>query len=473
MSPLQTDTATLHSTADSDREPRSVPQLFCALEGGAPSHPGSRHALDEIDEIRFGRAPTGNADRYHRDATARRLAFRISDRWLSSEHAQISLRGDEHVFVDLDSKNGSRVNGVKVASVALRDGDIIELGQTIFVFRARGPLPDSEPSDFTISPEQTIPGLASLRAPLNARFSELGRIAVTEVPVAILGETGTGKELVARAVHAMSRRKGEFIAINCGAIPRDLAASELFGHRKGSFTGASTDKAGLIAAADQGTVFLDEIGELPLEQQVVLLRVLQDRRVTPVGGTAREIDFRLVVATNRDMASAIAARQFRDDLWARASGFVVRLPPLRERREDLGLILATLLARLRAPGAPEVMIRSDAASALFRYAWPLNVRELELALRSAIALCQDDTLTLANLPEALRALPTTLPIAEPNGDADPAEVLDTLRQEHLRNLLQRTAGNLSEVARLMGKRRTQIQRWIKRYGIDPGSYRAS
>jgi len=467
----QTVTATLHTSSERDDELRWLPQLFCALEAGDPSRPGSRHALDDIEEIRFGRAQGGQLDRHHRELAARRLEFRIADRWLSSEHARISRRGDEHVFVDLGSKNGSRINGLPVTSAVLGDGDVIELGQTMFVFRASAGLPGSEARDFAVAADQTVPGLATLQAVLSARFSDLGRIAATDVPVAVLGETGTGKELVARAVHEMSRRKGGFIAVNCGAIPKDLAASELFGHRRGSFTGASADKPGLIASADRGTLFLDEIGELPLDQQVVLLRVLQDHRVTPVGGTDRDVDFRLVVATNRDLASAIAARQFRDDLWARASGFVVRLPPLRERREDLGLILATLLARLRPPSAPPMLIRSDAASALFRYAWPLNIRELEQALRSALALCQGDALTLASLPQTLRGSPACAAAAEPDGDADPALALDALRQQHLCKLLERAGGNLSEVARLMGKHRTQIQRWLKRYGIDPERYR--
>src|SRR6185295_15363338 len=202
-----------------------------------------------------------------------KLVIRLADRWLSSEHARIVRQGDEYTFSDAGSKNGSRINGQGVTSATLRDGDLIEIGQTFLVFRSRAPLPESESRDFVISSDQIIVGLGTLQADLNERFGALGTIATTEIPVAILGPTGTGKELVARAIHQMSRRTGDFVPVNCGAIPKELAASELFGHAKGSFTGAVADRLGAIRAADHGTLFLDEIGELPVEQQVVLLRV--------------------------------------------------------------------------------------------------------------------------------------------------------------------------------------------------------
>ena len=472
---LQTDTATLHFPPNVGADMPLVPQLFCVLEGGCPSFPVSRHALIDLDEIKLGRAAAPHDGRCERDPRGKQLAIRISDRWLSSDHAAISRQGEDFVFRDLRSKNGSRINGASVETATLRDGDIIELGQTFFVFRSRAMLAETDPHDFVISADQVVPGVATLQAGLNARFSDLGRIATTEVPVAVLGETGTGKELVARAVHQMSRREGAFIAVNCGGFPKDLVASELFGHTKGSFTGANADKVGLIRSADRGTLFLDEIGELPLEQQVILLRVLQDQTVTPIGGSPRKVGFRLVVATNRDMAAAISTGQFREDLWARASGFVMRLPPLRERREDLGLILGCLLARLRE-GEQSVTIRSDAAYALLRHESPQNIRELEQCMRAALALCEGDAVTFANLPESIRAPhlnrpPPDRPPPDALPDDDPAEALDELRQEHLRKLLERTGGNLSEVARLMGKHRPQIQRWIKRYGIDPQRYR--
>jgi len=274
----------------------------------------------------------------------------------------------------------------------------------------------------------------------------------------------------------MSRRRGNFVAINCGAIPKDLAPSEFFGYAKGAFSGANAEKLGLITSADGGTLFLDEIGDLPLEQQAVLLRVLQDRAVQPIGALApRKVDFRLVVATHRDISNSLAAGQFREDLWARVSGFVLQLPPLRDRREDLGLTIGGVLLRERGPSDSKIRIRSDAAYALLRYAWPRNIRELEQCIRAALALCKGETITLADLPEWIRSPlpPTAAHEQDHEADEDPAEVLSERRQAHLHKMLERTSGNISEVARLMGKARSQIQRWIKRYNIDVERYRSS
>jgi transcriptional regulator with PAS, ATPase and Fis domain len=470
MSTVLTRTLSLPFTTSGESELPRVAQLFCVVDSGSPLRPASRHALDGIDEVKLVRSTRRGHQRSH-TARGGQLILGIPDRWLSAEHACISRVDGEYRFCDLGSKNGSQINGGLVQSARLRDSDVIQIGQTFLIFRAGIPLSDSEPRDYMISAEQTIAGMNTVNPVLSGRFNDLGRIAATDIPVAILGETGTGKELIAHAIHDMSRRTGNFVPINCGALPRDLAPSELFGYLKGAFTGATADKLGLIASAHQGTLFLDEIGDLPLEQQVVLLRVLQDRAVTPIGGvTARKVDFRLVVATHRDIPAALAAGAFREDLWTRASGFVLQLPPLRERREDLGLILGAVLARQGA-SASNIALRGDASYALLQYGWKGNIRELEQCMKSAMTLCDDGTVTLAALQKSLRAEPAASPAPDPASDHDPAEALDEQRQDHLRRLLERTSGNLSEVARLMGKGRTQIQRWIKRYGIDADRYR--
>ncbi len=450
-------------------------QLYCILAAGRPLHPASRHVLDGVAEVRFGRGSRrGHERNQHGDRAV--LTIRIPDRWLSAMHAEIRRTDDGYVFHDRGSKNGSKINGAPVESATLEDGDIIELGQSFFMYRARAAFLDAEPRDFAISADQTLLGLGTLHSMLNAQFSALGRISASDLPVAILGETGTGKDLAARAVHEMSRRRGNFVAVNCGAIPKDLAPSEFFGYAKGAFSGANAEKLGLITSADGGTLFLDEIGDLPLAQQAVLLRVLQDRAVHPIGAlTPRKVDFRLVVATHRDISHSLEAGRFREDLWARASGFVLQLPPLRERREDLGLIIGGVLLRERGPGDSKITIRSDAAHALLRYAWPRNIRELEQCIRAALALCEGETITLADLPEWIRSPlpPMAVQRHDHEADEDPAEGLSERRQAHLHKMLERNSGNISEVARLMGKARSQIQRWIKRYNIDVERYRSS
>jgi transcriptional regulator with PAS, ATPase and Fis domain len=475
MSTVLTRTLSLPLPPSGESELPRVAQLFCVVDSGSPLRPASRHALDGIDEVKLIRAARRGHQRSH-TARGGQLILGIPDPCMSAEHACISRVVGEYQLRDLGSKNGSLINGGPVQSARLRDSDVIQIGQTFLIFRAGIPLSDTEPRDYMISAEQTIAGMNTVNPVLSGQFNDLGRIARTDISVAILGETGTGKELVAHAIHDMSLRTGNFVPINCGALPKDLASSELFGYLKGAFTGATADKLGLIASAHQGTLFLDEIGDLPLEQQVVLLRVLQDRSVTPIGGvTPRKVDFRLVVATHRDIPAALEAGTFREDLWTRASGFVLQLPPLRERREDLGLILGAVLARQGA-SASNIALRGDATHALLQHGWKGNIRELEQCMKSAMTLCDDGTVTLAALQKSLRAEPAAPPAPDPDSDPDvldrdPAEALDEQRQDQLRKLLERTSGNLSEVARLMGKGRTQIQRWIKRYGIDAGRYR--
>jgi sigma-54 dependent transcriptional regulator, acetoin dehydrogenase operon transcriptional activator AcoR len=479
MSSISTRTDSLVITPNSGTTVAFVPQLFCILEAGHPLRPASRHVLDGLTEVRFGRGSRRVHERTRHGESAL-LTISIPDRWLSARHAELRRTDHGYVFHDRGSKNGSKINGAPVESATLEDGDVIELGQTFFMYRERGAYLEAEPRDFMISADQTLLGLGTLHSLLNAQFSDLGRISASDLPVAILGETGTGKELAARAVHEMSRRRGNFVAINCGAIPKDLAPSEFFGYARGAFSGAHNEKLGLITAADGGTLFLDEIGDLPLEQQAVLLRVLQDHAVHPIGAISpRKVDFRLVVATHRDISRALGPDRFREDLWARVSGFVLQLPPLRDRREDLGLIMGGVLLRERGPIGAEITIRSDAAHVLLRHAWPRNIRELEQGLRAALALCKDDTITLGDLPEGIRSPPTPTPTPmaahahDHDVNEDPAEALSERRQAHLQKMLERNSGNISEVARLMGKARSQIQRWIKRYNIDVERYRSS
>jgi transcriptional regulator with GAF, ATPase, and Fis domain len=259
----------------------------------------------------------------------------------------------------------------------------------------------------------------------------------------------------------MSRRSGDFVAINCGALTETLLESELFGHKKGAFSGATEDSTGLVRMAHGGTLLLDEIGDLPATSQAAFLRVLQEREVMAVGGTRPiPVDLRVISATHRDIEELVARGRFRSDLLARVSGFRIDLPPLRERREDLGLLIGALIRRLTGDATDRVTLSEAAARALFRHDWPHNVRELEKVLGAAIVLAGGGAVDLPHLAEAVRT-----PALRP------AETHDDELRVRLVELLTEHAGNISAVARATGKARMQIHRWMRRFGIVPEEFR--
>lgn len=226
------------------------------------------------------------------------------------------------------------------------------------------------------------------------------RIAASEATVLILGESGTGKEVIARAIHqASGRGEGPFVAVNCAAIPKDLLESELFGHIKGAFTGAIRDRLGKFQQAREGTIFLDEIGELPLELQPKLLRALQERVVEPLGGQSQSVDVRVVAATNVDIEAAVAKRAFREDLYYRLAVVPLTLPPLRQRREDIPLLVSHFVAKL---GRDDVVINREAMDCLVNYNWPGNVRELENVVERTLVLCPYSVIEVGHLPPQVR-----------------------------------------------------------------------
>src|SRR6185503_13277065 len=247
-----------------------------------------------------------------------------------------------------------------------------------------------------------VAGLATFVSSLTAAFDDLAVVARTGAAILISGETGTGKELVARAVHSFAGRTGTFVAVNCGALPETLAESELFGFRKGAFSGATQDRLGLIRSADRGTLFLDEIGDLAVGSQATLLRVLQEREVCPVGTSEPvAVDLQVVAATHHDLEASVIEGRFRRDLHARLAAFTLRLPALRERLDDLGLLIAELLARTPADGGP-VRFTAEAAAAMLQHDWPSNIRELAACLVVATALARGEPVRPEHLPEAVR-----------------------------------------------------------------------
>jgi two-component system response regulator PilR (NtrC family) len=314
------------------------------------------------------------------------------------------------------------------------------------------------------------------KAPAMERvFEMLRKIAPARTSVLLIGESGTGKELAARAIHELSTRSDRpFVAVNCGAIPETLLESELFGHVRGSFTGANTDKVGLFEAAHNGTLLLDEVAELPIPMQVKLLRVLQERKVKPVGGVAeREIDVRIVAATNRDLETEVEKGTFRQDLFYRLNVIQVRLPPLRERREDIALLVEHFVRKFSAEhGRAVAGLEPEAMSVLMAYHYPGNVRELENLIERAVTLAPHDRVTLDALP-SLRGLAardlTIQPAAAPNlpeQGLNLESVVEDFERGIIIKALERTDGNRTEAARLLGVTFRSLRYRLSKLGIS-------
>ncbi len=454
------------------------PQLFVVLECDRPSSMGSRHRLGAVDRVTIGRGRS-RAARRTRHGKREELTLQVPDARMSSTHARLCRQAGRWYLEDAGSRNGTLVDGAPVERHPLADGDLFEAGYTLFLFREEVPACADEPSDFDAARVYPLaPGLLTLAMPYARELAVLERLASSAVPILILGESGTGKEVIARAIDRLSRREGEFVAVNCGGIPESLIESELFGTRKGAFSGAEQDRPGLVRSADRGTLFLDEIADLPASSQAAMLRVLQEREVRAVGASrAQSVDFRLLSATNRDLEGMVANDEFRRDLFARIAGHPVRLPPLRERREDLGLLIGTLLVELRAGATGDVSFTCGAARALFAYDWPLNVRELKTCLQTATVLADGRPIELEHLPEPLRRPDLIEAAARARLErratrAGMSDEEELLRRE-LVALFREHRGNISAVARATGKARQQVHRWIKRYDIDPDQFRDS
>ncbi|XXT19558.1 sigma 54-interacting transcriptional regulator [Sorangium sp. So ce429] len=439
--------------------------MFLVVDSHRPAASPARIALDDVEEVVIGRGAAPRLD-LTGSGSRRRVEIRLDDPWLSSRHARLMRVLGRWCFEDRGSKNGSIVNGAPRKHAELAEGDVIELGRTFFIYRAAMPRGSEEATLLDGSSlAAPVPGLLSLIPSQREMFKQLALVAASTISVLLQGETGTGKEVMARAIHSLSGRPGAFVPINCGALPRDLVEGELFGHRKGAFSGAIEDRPGLVRSADCGTLFLDEIGDLPLSAQVALLRVLQDREVRPVGGTRSvTVDVRVVAATHRPLERMTASGDFRPDLLARLSGHTIELSPLRARREDLGLILAAILRRIDAERAEHIQLHPRATRALLMHGWPLNVRELEHCISTAVVLSQRGAIDLEHLHGALKRDAADAADAADRGD-------DATRPEELKALLREHGGNIAGVARAMGKARMQIHRWLKRYAIDPDAFR--
>ena len=443
---MVTTTRTLSIDESQLGEARRTDHLYLALTAGKPIG-GARWALDDIDRIDIGR---GTARTARRDG--RTLRVEVPDPWMSSAHLRFERDRAHWLAVDAGSRNGILVNGAKQDRAVVLAHDVVEAGRSFFQLRTSEPAAERE-LDLTPTARGS---LATLDPTLAAAFEELRRIAPSQIPVLVTGPTGAGKERVARTVHAASARPGAFVPVNCGALPAGLVESELFGHKKGAFSGAVADQPGLVVASNHGTLFLDEIGDLPAPAQAALLRVLEQHEVRAVGATATTtVDLRVVAATHRDLDELVDDGTFRDDLVARLAGFEIELPPLAHRRVDLGVMLAELVP-------PHTQLAANAARALFAHGWPRNARELVRTIERAVQLAGTAAeVGIQHLPEEVAAARFSTP-AVPVGDA---------RRDELHALLEKHHGNVSKVAAELGRVRQQVQRWLKRYNLDPERYR--
>jgi transcriptional regulator with GAF, ATPase, and Fis domain len=436
------------------------PFLFLVLEAERPLRGGARFGLEGTDEVLIGRGPQRRGSR-DQSGGKRLLSVTANSTYLSSVHARLSEEPEGWTIEDLNSRNGVFVNGHQVTRAVLSPGDVVALGRVFFLVEFHE-VPasfadDPAAGDFDVDNiKNDQPGLLTVLPGLAEQTERFRFEAIRSSAVTVVGETGTGKEVLARALHKLSGRVGPYVAINCGSIPRELIQSELFGNVKGAFSGA-TGNTGYVRDAHQGTLLLDEIVAAPPEVQVALLRVLQEKVVVPVGSTRpHPVDLRFVAAAQRPLAEAVAAGGFRKDLQGRLEAFVFELPPLRDRIEDLGILVASCLLAAGVTEKDTPRLTPEAALRLLKYDWPMNVRELAQVVDRAWAWAKGGLIDESELPK-LKA-----PAA-----AEPVSLKDQLIAN-----LRTTRGNVAETARRMGRARPLVHRWIKRFGIDPDTFRA-
>ncbi len=391
----------------------------------------------------------------------------VEDRTASRHHFEIQYTERGHLLVDLNSTNGTFLDGRRVERAYLSSGSQIRAGSSVITF---APIDE----EVTIEPDREgeLCGMVGGSVKMRQIFGLIRKIAPMDVSVIIQGETGTGKELVARAIHELSMRsRGPLVVLDCGAIPPNLIESELFGHEKGAFTGAVNSRPGAFERANGGTIFLDELGELRMDLQPKLLRVLENREVRRVGGNdVIEVDCRVIAATNRDLVKEIAAGNFREDLYFRLSVIQIMLPALRQRRDDIPNILKRALAE------PSIVERHgrkrfspEALALLMAYPWPGNVRELMNVLSHVLTFSEGEEVLPAHLPPRVRGQDRQgpLPFNEHLSFKDAKEqLLENFEREYITSVLARCEGNLSRAARESGLHRKSIERLVKKYQLD-------
>jgi DNA-binding NtrC family response regulator len=388
----------------------------------------------------------------------------LSDPTISRRHLQIEPRIEGVILRDLGSTNGSFVQGARFQELTLGFGTEVTIGQTVLKY-----VPQEEPLELQPSDEESYGSLAGRDPKLRKLFRLLADVAASDATVLIEGETGTGKELIAEEIHRHStRRAGPFVVFDCGAVPKELIESALFGHLRGAFTGAVTDRPGAFEEADGGTLFLDEIGELAPEVQPALLRALDKRAVRPVGGTAyTQVSVRVVAATNRNLRAEIAAKRFREDLYYRLAVVRMHVPPLRERPDDVALLVEHFARQFA--GGRQLEIAKEELDRLRHHTWPGNVRELRNVIERACALTHGTKLEIDEaFDEKVGGQAGTVNIDLPFKEAK-AQLIDAFEREYIRAQLKRHDGNLSAAARSAEVDRKHFRELLRKHGLRESS----
>jgi transcriptional regulator of acetoin/glycerol metabolism len=455
IGPFSTETQLDLMVRRSGDDDAPTPHLLIILEGDNPLSGGARFSLADAGEVVLARADERKVLRTD-VAGMRSVRITTTSRLVSKRgHARLNSTPEGWAITDLESTNGVCVNGTKIQKALLRPGDVFALGRVFcMIVDYPGDQGDLDLADVGAG----LPGTLTLDPIFANRIERLRAEAKQDSAVVIVGETGTGKEFLAKAIHQLSGRRGPYVGINCGAFPRELIASELFGHVKGAFTGAAGG-TGHIRRAELGTLLLDELVAAPEELQVSLLRTIQEKEVLPVGAKRPEsVNVRYVAAAQVAPEEAVETGKVRRDLMAR---FVIQLdlPPLRERREDIGIFVAS---KLRSLGITGRTLSFDACNRLLLHDWPDNIRELTNTIERWAAAADAGEIEPDERP-ALRAAGTPVLRRRPAPDATLANQI----QAHLRD----TNGNVPEVASRLGLKRTLVYHYMKKFGIEPKTFR--
>ncbi|MBI5548579.1 MAG: sigma 54-dependent Fis family transcriptional regulator [Deltaproteobacteria bacterium] len=388
--------------------------------------------------------------------------LRLSDETVSRYHVDLVRQGAHVLVCDHGSTNGTLVNQVRIERAAVPPETVLTLGRTQLK------VAEGKRGAVEVCQAQTLAGLHGQSAVMRRMMALVERLAKTDTSVLVQGESGTGKELVARAIHDLSGRRGQpFVTVDCGTLSPTLIASHLFGHERGAFTGAERQHQGAFERANGGTVYLDEIGELPAEMQANLLGVLERKRFSRLGGSGEiRVNVRLVCATNRDLRADVNDGSFRLDLFYRVAVATLLVPPLRERVEDIPLLAEHFMHELGYAGRAENLVSPATMDLLCRHRWPGNVRELRNVLEATLALGEppafDGAVAEEEEPEAVVHLQPVLGL--PYKEAR-SRLLDKFERHYLRDLLQNAGGNVSEAARKAEMDRTYLSSLIRKHGL--------